>query len=141
MYGMNTQVSLLKILKDNKFSAGEDVFRVAAFILRDERKLLEAAVEVLDQDKQPIRRLQSGSCTRHFWIVNGSKGSKYICFEDFCPCRSFEENSMRAAPVNTVPSTTSTALCKHLVAIAIAEAIQAFVPLEVIFILSCIFLL
>jgi predicted nucleic acid-binding Zn finger protein len=111
------QWSFLCNLKVDITDNVEEMFRALNFILCDERKLLEAAVEVLDS-LQYIEQFSSGSSTgRHFWKVSGSKGNEYLCLQKFCTCRRYLELEKND---NT---SEDTIVCKHLVAIQIAAMI------------------
>lgn len=96
----------------NKEQSSEESIRALNFILFDDRKLLDSAVDVLD-NLQYIDRCKSSSTTRHFCIVPGSKGANYLCLNRYCTCPRFTEISKHPTKYNK--------LCKHLVAIKLAE--------------------
>lgn len=131
-----TQCCLIRGLKEIGYSDTESVLRAANFILHDEKKLLEVAVEVLDERPQPIRKVQS-SCGRHFWLVAGSRGHTYVCLENFCHCRSFSEVLLSPQVVPGRPDQLpdemkcDVPMCKHLLAVQLAEAIDGFVLVQV----------
>ena len=114
------QWSLLCNLKVDVADNAEEMFRALNFILCDERKLLEAAVEVLDS-LQYIEQFSSGSSSgRHFWKVSGSKGNEYLCLQKFCTCRRYLELEKNESHESTEDAFI---VCKHLVAIRIAAMI------------------
>lgn len=116
------QWSLLCNLKGEVDSNVEDTFRALNFILCDEKKLLEAAVDVLDS-LQYIEKFTSGSLSgRHFWKVSGSKGNEYLCLQKFCTCRRYLELEKNESHQSNSDE-TDLIVCKHLVAIQIAAMI------------------
>ena len=85
-----------------------------AFLLFDHRRILESAVDILDESEQFIHHYGTTSLPqRHFWTVKGSQGNEYICLQNFCPCPYFLQHA-RMRPGRT--------FCKHLLAIRIYSA-------------------
>ena len=85
-----------------------------SFILFDHRKLLESAVEMLGDDGQStgVKEYVSNSCGRKFWKVRGSQDREYTCLRSFCSCQSYLIQTKQA---------TTDVICKHLLAIKIAD--------------------
>ena len=121
------QCQLLQILRNSTPTDAETVFRSAAFIFEEERKLLEAAVTILEEINS-VRRIVSNSSGRHFWLVSGKQGRKYVCFQNFCPCRSFKDTEYSGDSLEK----GTQKVCKHLIAIILAECIQNKISLQVL---------
>jgi len=114
---MEIRTSLLRLLSDQSsqdFDENE-LFAALGFILCDDRKLVEAAIETLDSI-QYIRMITSTSSSRRFWVVPGSKGVEYLCLSNSCSCKRFME-------LMKLSQTRESLLCKHLVAVQLAEKI------------------
>ena len=101
-----------------------EVLKVARFVLFDHGKLVDSAVELIDEQKAngtPIKCYFSSTGQqppRKCWRVPGSeKGTEYTCLLHFCPCQSFCEMSKAASPDRAVH-------CKHLSAVRIATALS-----------------
>ena len=90
-----------------------DCLRSISFILQDDYKLAESAIDVLDHI-QYITHFKSRSSERNFFIVPGSQGKDYICMGNYCSCPSYMEIIKHP--------TQSKKHCKHLVVIKIAKA-------------------
>ena len=89
------------------------VLKAVGFILFDHRKLLESALEVLDQAEAQKRSIQQFQCEfseRVFWRVPGSGDKNYTCFAQYCSCPSFS---------NQAKKTSERILCKHLLALQV----------------------
>lgn len=115
------QWSLLCSLVEEAKDDTEEAFRALNFIMCDERKLLEAAVDVLDSLQYIEKFSSSSSSGRHFWKVAGSKGNEYLCLQKFCSCRRYLELEKNESVMNT--NSDNVIVCKHLVAIKIAAMI------------------
>ena len=113
----------------------EDFLKILNFIFIDDRKLLESALDLID-DSLPIRCIESITSNRKFWIVTGSRGfnnlflisihnvnsylysgNQYTCLANYCPCRSFIEA--------TKCKEQRVVICKHLVAIKIGTVFES----------------
>ena len=88
-----------------------------AFVLFDNRKILDAAVDILDDSDNLIRHYgtTNASPRRQMWTVKGSLGSDYICLERFCPCPYYMQQAR---------TRKGRILCKHLLAIKLFVAIK-----------------
>lgn len=116
-------------------------------ILHDQPKLVEHALEVLDQcgrsthshfnqshtfnsvisvGNKSIRRVVDPA-GRYFFLVNGSQHQEYICLDNFCSCQNFAQLSLLQQ------SGERKIICKHLLAVRIGLA------LRVIDVCSCSF--
>ena len=93
-----------------------EVLKGLNFILFDNRKLLEAAVEILGEDGQSggVKEFISNSCGRKCWKVRGSHDKEYTCLRSFCSCPSFLMQAKQAA---------GDVMCKHLLAMRVAAMI------------------
>mmetsp|Transcript_71722 Transcript_71722/g.140887 ORF Transcript_71722/g.140887 Transcript_71722/m.140887 type:complete len:156 (-) Transcript_71722:358-825(-) len=91
-----------------------EILKGLSFILFDHRKLLESAVEMLGDDGQStgVKEYVSNSCGRKFWKVRGSQDREYTCLRSFCSCQSYLIQTKQA---------TTDVICKHLLAIKIAD--------------------
>jgi len=107
------QINLLNSLASETFQTHDDLFKVVAFIFPDDRKLIEAAFDVLDS-LQYISKFSNSNLTRDFWIVPGSRGQDYLCLSRYCSCRSFLDLSKQSNPSSPI-------LCKHLLAVKLAH--------------------
>jgi hypothetical protein len=56
----------------------DETFRALSFILFNERRLLEHAIDILDDDQSMIVCFQSTTYNRFLWQVSSRKSS-YIC--------------------------------------------------------------
>lgn len=115
------------ILEGGPFEACEetDAIKHLRFLLWDQVKLLDTAVELLDTIKgndlhitcyssQATGAGGNSKTKRRCWRVPGStKGTEYTCFINFCPCRSYIDMSKQQGQARTV-------MCKHLVAVRMA---------------------
>lgn len=88
-----------------------------AFVLFDNRKILDAAVDILDDSDNSIRHYgtKNASPRRQIWTVKGSQGSDYICLERFCPCAYYMQQAR---------TRKGRIICKHLLAIKLFGAIK-----------------
>lgn len=102
------------IHEDSVDSTPEKLLKTLTFILHDNFKLLDHALEVLDDEQQSIVRYQCSTYNRYIWRVTSRRNS-YICLAAYCPCRSYFEQSKVA---------TSKVLCKHLLAIRIGHQLK-----------------
>lgn len=78
-------------------------------ILRDQPKLIEHALTILDNDPKAcaIKRFTDATY-RHFYTVRDEEeGEENICFENFCSCPSFAQLSS---------GHEMKIMCKHLLA-------------------------
>jgi len=107
-----------------KHPSCDAVLKVARFALWDHPKLVDSAVDLLDSiraNETTIRCYVSvcgASVRRKCWRVPGSdKGTEYTCLLHYCPCPTYTDMAKH------VSGGSSTAMCKHLVAIRIASAL------------------
>ena len=103
------QIDLIQNLSDSVSSTTtvdeSNILKSLNFILYDNHKILESAMDIVDDIDNKIIKYKSNSSSRHFWKVNGSQGNQYICFEKFCPCQSFLQQARQ---------TTENVYCKHI---------------------------
>lgn len=111
------------ILKDPNF---DNVLNFMRFALCDQTKLLDSAVDLLDNIKGNDTVIQcyhsnpvsNSTIKRKCWRIPGSdKGTEYTCLLNYCPCANFTEMTKCASEGRVV-------MCKHLVAIRIATAMN-----------------
>jgi predicted nucleic acid-binding Zn finger protein len=111
----DAQLDLLDLLGakyDVQRAPEGEILKSLDFVLFDNRKLLESAVEMIGEDgKQGIKQFSSISCGRKCWKVRGSHDREYTCLSSFCSCPSYLMQSKQAS---------GRVLCKHLLAIKIA---------------------
>jgi predicted nucleic acid-binding Zn finger protein len=93
-----------------------------AFIMNDNRKLLEASLDIIDDHPTPVTAYVCGTYGKKCWTVKGSQGREYICLQEFCNCSHFLQQARH---------TTERIECKHLVCIRIATALRRVVEQEV----------
>ena len=93
-----------------------EVLKNVNFILFDNRKLLELAVEILGDGggNAGVKKYVSNSCGRPMWKVKGSQDRDYTCLKNYCSCPSFLNQSKLA---------NGKIYCKHLLAIRLADMI------------------
>ncbi len=119
-------------------------------ILHDQPKLVEHALEVLDQCGRSIHSQLNQSNTfnsvigvgvggnksirqvvdptgRYFFLVNGSQHQEYFCLNNFCSCQNFSQLSLLQQLDGRK------LICKHLLAVRIGLA------LDMIDVCSCSF--
>jgi len=94
-----------------------DVLKSVSFILHDNRKLLESAVEILGEEPPAtgVKQFVSSSCGRMCWKVRGSQDREYTCLANYCSCPSFFQQSKQA---------DGKIYCKHLLAIKLATILH-----------------
>lgn len=94
-----------------------DVLKSVSFILHDNRKLLESAVEILGEEPPAtgVKQFISSSCGRVCWKVRGSQDRDYTCLANYCSCPSFFQQSKQV---------DGKIFCKHLLAIKLATVMQ-----------------
>ena len=107
----------LNVAISNAQSALHTLLTNLAFVLFDNRKILDSAVDILDDSDNSIRhyRTLNASPPRKMWIVKGSQGNDYICLERFCPCAFYLQQARNRK---------GRILCKHLLAIKLFVAIK-----------------
>ena len=100
-----------------------DLLRTLYYLLPNQEKLLEAAVEILDlasasESMSAIQEYELASINgtrRCFWKVAGSSRSReHLCLQHYCNCRSF--SLLSRGPSSKI-------LCKHILAVQIAKCI------------------
>lgn len=94
----------------NEFSIDETL-KAYHFVLYDNVKLLECALEIVDGDC--IRKITPPSGERCFWRIKGSNNAEYSTFENFCTCRSFYDQSKNCSGL---------VLCKHILGAMLASS-------------------
>lgn len=116
----DTQFELLHTLVDisntKSTKDSDSILHSLCTTLHDQPKLLEHALEILDNDGKykPVRQFTDPS-QRRFFVVRGAQGQDYICFEQYCSCQSFSQLSR---------SCNTRVLCKHMLAVHIACAMH-----------------
>jgi hypothetical protein len=126
------QIHLLRSLKSASPLSLEDSFRAINFIVGEDRKLLESAVEVLEEHSSIRKIVSVSNPLREFWIVPGNRGRSYLCFKKHCTCRSFGDLLQRKTAEPTDNSKkTGVKMCKHLLAIYLSEIVPDKVQVQV----------
>lgn len=113
-----TQIKLIQNLIETTSSGDVDesnLLKSLNFILYDNHRILESALDIVDDTDNKIIKYQSNSSLRCFFKVNGSQGNQYLCFEKFCPCQSFLQQA-KQTPENIY--------CKHILSIKIASLLN-----------------
>lgn len=98
---------------------GEEVLRALSFIMHGDTKLLESALDILDDGDRVITCFKCANYSRYVWMVN-SRRSSYICLQLYCPCKSYFEKARVAAN----SSGAKGIMCKHLLAIRIGHKLR-----------------
>lgn len=94
----------------------ESVLSTMWSILRDQPKLIEHALNILDNDpKYCAVKRYTDSTNRHFYTVRGEDDDENVCFESFCSCPGFAQLSC---------GHEMKIMCKHLLATRIARALK-----------------
>ena len=106
----------------NLASSKEEKFLKALhFILTDNLKLLENALDIVEDEYYRIKLYSSISSNRIFWVVPGSGRGKdykeYVCINEFCSCASYYEQAK---------ITVDPVVCKHILAVKIASVLQRY---------------
>ncbi len=98
-------------------SVDEDsVLKQFGFILFDNLKLLESALDILDNDNDSIVKYTVDVSNRIVWKVKGSQGKEYTCLDSFCSCPSFLQQ-VRQDPSGCI-------MCKHLLGVKLATCLK-----------------
>lgn len=94
-----------------------EILKSVSFILHDNRKLLEAASEILGEDQHSggVKMFVSTSCGRKCWKIRGSHDKDYTCLTSYCSCPSFFLQSKQC---------DGRVYCKHLLAIKLATMLN-----------------
>jgi predicted nucleic acid-binding Zn finger protein len=93
----------------------ENILKSFAFLLRDNKYLLERAVSLIDDIE--IVKIQSSTTERHFWLLKSSNSmKKYRVLNQFCPCRYHFDQLRRTGKQGAV--------CKHILAVLLATAMH-----------------
>ncbi len=129
----SVQNNLIRVLRTNPPSDPETIFRAMAFILENERKLLETAAAILDEGNA-VKRIVSNSTGRQFWLVSGKQGRRYVVFEHFCQCRSFRDVPDENYISRSQDAKRKTKVCKHMIAVHLAECIKDKIDVKVMLI-------
>ena len=80
------------VMDEKTDSANQDeLLNVLAFVFSEQRKILENALELAEDGN--ISEYETMHSSRICWSVPSTNGKPYICFHDFCPCRSFQDLS------------------------------------------------
>jgi predicted nucleic acid-binding Zn finger protein len=95
-------------------TATSHVLHCMNFIFHDNRRLLEAAVDIIDDFESPVRKYHCEASGRCLHKVQGAQGREYICLGDYCSCANFLQTS-RHLQKNVI--------CKHLLCIRLATAL------------------
>ena len=124
----DTQLQLLELYFEEAKKARSgppdegEVLKALNFLLHDNRKLLEAAVDIISDGKDEIQDVSikkfiaNDEIVRTCWKVRGSQDREYTCLENYCSCPSF---------ANQVKQGNERVLCKHLLAISIVTLLQS----------------
>ena len=112
---------------NNIASSNEEKFLKALhFILTDNLKLLENALDIVEDDYYKIKLYKSLSSNRIFWVVPGSGRGKdykeYVCINNYCSCASYYEQAK---------NTVDPIICKHILAVKIASVLQMYISTPV----------
>lgn len=115
----DTQLALVEEIcrekSENKRLSEQDVLKSLNFVLFDNRKFLESAVELINEDVNcTVKQFNSISCSRKCWTIKGSHDTRYLCLEAFCSCPSF---------LNQAKQIPGKVMCKHLFAIKLATVL------------------
>jgi predicted nucleic acid-binding Zn finger protein len=113
-----SQIDLISVVCNHcssKETDNESILRLFDFVLLDNRKVLEAAVDILDNSKFSIKKFTSESSDRSCWKVHGSQGKDYMCLENFCSCQSYLQQAKQHR---------GRILCKHLLAVRLATSMS-----------------
>ena len=107
---------------NNLASSTEEKFLKALyFILTDNLKLLENALDIVEDEYCRIKLYTSISSNRIFWVVPGSGRGKdykeYVCIDEYCSCASYYEQAK---------ATVDSVVCKHTLAVKIASVLQRY---------------
>ena len=104
-------------------------FRTMYTILHDNKKLLEDSIDLVDSFRTGASLLRYFECEkpptdsksrRIFAKVKGSRpGTEYLCLARYCSCPSF---------ANKARQTSSSVICKHLLALKIGVALKIIIP-------------
>jgi predicted nucleic acid-binding Zn finger protein len=81
-------------------------------------KMLASALDLVDHATITKLTLRSSEESRAFWKVQSTSGHVYHCFSGYCNCQAFAFRLSHAAEHSL--------LCKHQLAIRLAEPIGAF---------------
>jgi predicted nucleic acid-binding Zn finger protein len=112
---------------NNIASSNEEKFLKALhFILTDNLKLLENALDIVEDDYYKIKLYKSLSSNRIFWVIPGSGRGKdykeYVCINNYCSCASYYEQAK---------NTVDPIICKHILAVKIASVLQMYISTPV----------
>ena len=118
-----TQIKLIQQLLNSRLESCDSfddsyILRNLNFVLYDNPKLLDASIDIIDNLDNKIIKYKSITSSREFWKVNGSHGNQYLCFENFCPCQSFLQQSKSA---------TGQTYCKHILSIKLGSLFKRIV--------------
>ena len=90
------------------------VLHVMNFALHDNRRLLDSAVDIIDDHDFPVKQYCCDASGRSFYKVQGSQGREYICLGEYCNCASF---------LQTARQLQKNVICKHLLCVKISLAL------------------
>jgi hypothetical protein len=68
-----------------------ELLSVLAFVFSEQRRILENALELAEEGN--IFEYETMHSSRFCWSVPSSRGKPYLCYREFCPCRSFQDLS------------------------------------------------
>jgi predicted nucleic acid-binding Zn finger protein len=101
----------------------DEILKSVYYILENQSKLIESALDLLDSGESSGKRIiqyrDTSSC-RTFWKLNHrySKDKDYFCLSNYCNCSSFSQLARGSS------NSSGTLLCKHLLAVKIAVALD-----------------
>ena len=112
------------------FRDPEELLKALSFIMFNEKKVLENAIDLIDDEPCLLTCIQCSNYQRFLWRVP-SKKHTYICLgeshllfrslcidqslEFYCPCKSFFEQTRFSS---------HKVVCKHLLALRLAHHLQ-----------------
>lgn len=117
------QIDLFDSVIESGVTDIETILRCGNFIFYDDRKIFELSLEVLDENKL-IRYVKTACGSRSFCLVKDSNEKNYLCFQKYCSCRSFVDLVKKNNRFNFNNEIFSVEICKHLLAIKIAKALN-----------------
>jgi predicted nucleic acid-binding Zn finger protein len=121
-----------------------------ALSAENERKVLEASVELLEKDggggstssssgqyhRAVIQEFKHATSKRTVWKVgaSSSRGSSYLCFRHYCSCPSYAQVAQKSQATTDASTSSGVGaisggvdthvMCKHLLAIRIAKCLN-----------------
>ena len=94
----------------------ESLIKVVNFAVSD-AKQVEAALDIVESVPRRITLVRGAASTRTLWRVAGHADNTYTCLRNYCSCKSFVETNKNRSELE---------LCKHLLAVRIAQALAIY---------------